>query len=501
MNYNDLSILNMKKLYKPEKRLVNSNKEILVKKILPSDDIEDQELNNKINSTIESIQFMYSSHQINNQLFDEIIILSKLIKVNQSQFLPILINSEIIQYLFETYQDQNLNEIKLSILRCLNELSNFGFAICDIFLQEGFLQLFEDHFSFEDCKSNYYLIQIYYNILNCVSQQTTIDQILQVLSIRDFYSLAKNIEDDNDILCYTIFCLGELMKHTIDDINDENILYEIIHYYFFERQLHVTGSNIIQNIFPRNFLAMLKNRLYFYSFNYELFENYDLFKFLDFYLHNPPIENFSVVCDIISLLIDQYQCEYKFDIEIMIENFLKFESEKNQYSSVNSIDYMIRINALLSNYFFNNDCHLFLKFIDSFLKVSLKTKISLFQLIFDLLQKAKSNDWVCIFEAAQETNDMNIINDDDDDEEKQSHASLILIISQILFYEKSQNDTDKKTIESIDVLNFIFEKASQLDYLDFCYGQFDEIFGEEIEDLFDLNDEKTLFFFNKYFPN
>lgn len=464
--------------YKYDIHQNDPNTEFLLQKTQSPDDIEDYDSVILINSVIECIHNLYSNGQINDAFFGEILRLGSEIEKNKSQNIPILIKSEIISILFSIYQNESFTDFKLPVLFCLSQFSTLGFSICEVLLQENFLQLFKERFSFEDSTSNSHLIQIYYNILQCIYQQSIIDQILQILTLRDFFTLAKRIEYKTDIILNIFLCLNELMKHTIDNIEDENVLYEIIHYYFYEKKLQNNENIMIQNVFARNSLAMIKNRLYFSSFNYELFEKCQLFEFLNYYLNSPPVESFSVACDIISLLIAKYHCDYQFDIKAMIDNFLLFNSEKNQFSAVNSIDCMIKINRSLSEHFFADECSLFFTCINSFPSFNSKTKESLFQLIFDLLESANSHIWTLIFNSFKIENQISLFN----------------IISEILDYEIYQ-------LEPIVFLENIFRWASELNCLDICYTKFNEVFQGNYDDKFNFDLENTVIFFQKYFSS
>lgn len=464
--------------YKDEDTPNDLNSQILLKKDPSPDEIEDYDLYVLIDSSIKQIENNHSIGQIDDQFFQEIIDLTKAIKKNKSQFAPILINSKIINILFTIYEDEKLNKFKLPVLFCLNNISDLDFSVNNALLQENFINLFKTHFSFENDEFNSYLIYTYYNILQSIYDQRVIDQILEILPIREFFSLAHKIENEQDIIIYTFLCLSQLMKYKISNADDENVIYEIISYYFYDRELYKDESVMIQNTFSKNSLAIIKNRLYYDSLNFELFEKYKLYELIEFYLKNPPIQNFSIACDIISSLIIKHQCKYPFDIEVIIRNFTLFNSERNQFSAINSMDCLIQMNPSLSQFFFKERCSLFFLCVDSFIDFNSKTKEILFQLISNLLKNAISENWICIFNGFCNEN----------------HESLFSIISQILDYGEYQS-------QSIDVLEMIFKWGLELGFKELCYTQFAESFENDYKEKFNIIDEKTLSFFNTYFKN
>lgn len=480
----------MDQFYKNENYEDESKKEIFAQNYRSSNIIDDQALTSKIMK----IQSMYYNSNIDDQFLKDILDIFEMVKKDKLNFILLLIKSGIIQFLFSIYQNFN-GEIKLIVLNCLSEFSTLGYQICEVFLYENFISLFKQHFTNDNDRSDFYFIQIYYNILQSQSdimdqEQKMIDQIIKQLPLREFYNMIQKKDNNDDILIYAFLCFNEIMKYVLDGLDNNKVIYEMIHHYFFEEAVPINRGIHVQNAFSKNCLSIISNCLYHLSFNYELFAKYELFQFVNFYLTNPPICNFSLACKIISFLVTKYNCDFPFDINVMITEFLKNNSEKNQFYSINSIYYMVHSNYLLSNLFFKDNCCLFFKFVDIFFLISSNSKSVLFKLIADLLDIATSAEWTLIFKEAIRTDENKFLKE----RKKTNHMCLFNIASQTMEFEELRSLT-------IIVLSNIFKKAAELNLLEQCYLLFNQVFCDDFEAKFDISDENVRLFLQTYFQS
>lgn len=287
--------------------------------------------------------------------------------------------------------------------------------------------------------------------------------IINHFPLINFLRIVEN-SIDQEIHMRIAMILFAFSKHALDSDNTKYAL-QLTNQFLVIDSMHSIRKYLIWTIWN-----IMLNRCLDYPFFIEL----DLLEFIRFELMNPPIDTQDPACRIISLLYDEYNCDFQFSVESILGILFNHASEKAKISA------SLALNSFLSkySYYCTDLVQLFIipQIVNLFPDVNVLCKVYLAKVICQLLDYLTINDYDKI-PLDSESNIFTILNDLTLNGENEMMYIAIRIIIKILKYGILIHQ-EKRIIE-------LFQQAVDQDILDDFDGA-DPVLVQEFNDIMEL---------------
>lgn len=210
----------------------------------------------------------------------------------------------------------------IPILRCIWHLTGFSASIAQLFSNSEFVDLFckllQSDISFDVTEPT--LSSVFNVLYDC--SETTVMEFLSKFNIYDMMCLIKKHEaaPNNHFVtlirkvlpCFKRMSLLPLGEHGNHLLQAVGLLQELR-----------ARSDVLDTAIARHSMWIIYNMMESGTLDYGAFCELHLVELVNVQLTNPPVDVHGLVCQIISLLYANYDCQYCFDIDALFGYVLR----------------------------------------------------------------------------------------------------------------------------------------------------------------------------------